>query len=276
MKCDELKLFSYHEGISTDQERNEIEEHLRSCNKCRNKLEQLKFTVETFVRFYAHQNRRSCPSGEELISFKYGMMDEDRASEIYKHVDQCAHCKEELRFVGSFEKEEHTIWDRATDTPLLSEEILAGIEQLKKDSVRDRMERVLKSLLAKGKGAITADKIPELLDQYFARAPDTTPAYAIPSDATLSDTELTLREFSFLTDVTLDIGEYRICLKSSGDFLTVSIQRQKKAVSDVEVTVKTESLGELKERTGADGTCVIKGVPPEPCQLKIRLPDENR
>lgn len=275
MKCDELKLFSYIEGISSDQEREEIEEHLKGCKNCQQKLEQLKFTVDTFTQFYSHQNTKSCPGGEELIFFKYGMMDKDHANEIRRHVDQCPDCQKELRLVHGFEKVEQRIWDRPVDAPPLSEEILVRIEQLKKDSARDRMEQVLRSLLARGKDAITADKIPELLDQYFANVPDTSPAYAIPSDATLSDTQLTLREFSPLTDITFDIGKYEISIKSSEDALTVNIHRGKKPVRNIEIRVETESFGELKGITDIDGICIIEGVPQGPCRLKIGIPRDK-
>lgn len=276
MKCDELKLFSYLEGISTDAERSEIEEHLRGCKKCREELEQLTSTIQAFTQFYAHQGKRTCPSGEELISFKYGMLDQESASEIRRHVDQCADCQEQLKFLECFEKEEHAISHEPIDPPPLSQEILAGIEQLKNKSIRDRMEKALRSVVDKGKDALQADKIRELLDQVFAPAPATSAAFAIPSDATLSDTELTLREFSLLTDVTIDVGEYRICLKLSVNSLTVSIHRAKRAVSDVEITVKTKSRGEFKGRTDSDGACIIEGVPPGPYHLKIRMPGENR
>lgn len=275
MKCEELKLFSYLEGISSDQERNEIEEHLKGCKNCREDLEQLKFAIEAFTQFYAYQSRRTCPSGEELISFEYGMMDEGPASRIRRHVDQCAGCQEDLRLIKGFEKQELTTWHEPVETPPLSEEILARIEQLKERSVLDRMEKVLQSLLAKGRAPITADKIPELLDQYFARTPETTPAYAIPSDATLSDTELTLREFTMLTDITFDIGEYEVSVKGREDAVAVKVLKAKQPVNGVEVRVETESFGEFKGRTGTDGTCVIEGVPPGPCHLKVCIPGED-
>lgn len=275
MKCDELKLFSYLEGTSSDQERNEIEKHLKGCNKCREELEQLSFTIQAFTQYYSHHGERFCPGGEELVSFKYSMMDRDRSNEIRRHVDQCPHCQEELRSVDAFEREGPTIWHEAMEPPPLSQEILAGIEQLKERSSRQRMEKVLKNLLAKDKEAITADKIPDLLDQYFARAPDTSPAYAIPSDATISDTELTLRGFTMLTDIVFEMGEYEVSVKSAEDAMAVKVLKAKQPVKGVDVRVETEFLGEFKGRTGTDGACIIEGVPPGRCGLKICMPDKK-
>ena len=246
MKCDELKLFSYFEGISGDRERNEIEVHLKDCKRCQQELEQLKFTIRAFTEFYASKDRSNCPSGEELVLFKRGMVDEDHASKIRLHVDNCPDCQKELGLLQAFAKAEDSLRDMPIKAPSLSEGILAKIGQMKKDSMRDRLEKTLRSILAKGKGAITPDKIPELLDQYFARTPDMLSAYALPTDATLSDTQLALREPGLFADITFEIGKYEVLIQSKEGALTVRIYREKKPVKGIEIILETVSSGELR------------------------------
>lgn len=273
MKCDELKLFSYIEGISSSHEKSEMEDHLRSCDKCRQKLDRLKFTIETFTQYYAHHDRGSCPSGEEIILFKYGQMDKDQANSLNKHIKECSTCQEDLLMIERFEKTEDRVFESAMDAHPLSDEIISKIEQLKKESIRDRFEKVLRSFLEKGKDRITPEKIPELLDHIFAPAQTTVPVYALPSDATLSDTQITLREFSPLTDITFDIREYQISIKSRENSLVFTVHQEKRPIKGVKIMLGTESFKEIKVVTGPDGTCAIENVPGEPSRIKIHLPD---
>ncbi|MFH1675351.1 MAG: zf-HC2 domain-containing protein [Pseudomonadota bacterium] len=271
MKCDESKLFSYLEGISSAEERNEIEEHLKSCKRCRDDLDELQFTIDSFTKFYASHGREGCPGGESLISFKYGTMKEEDAAIIREHIDQCSACREELRLIRAFEKEEQKILDSSANHSPLAPELLNRIKKLKKDSLRERMEKVLKSVMAKGKDGITPDSIPKLLDQCFGRPSDISHAYAFPPDTMMSDTELTLREFGMLTDITFEIGEYHIFVKYRENSLAIQVYLRKKPAKNIEVSVAGEAFGELKAVTDSDGACLIKGIPQEPGHLRIRI-----
>ncbi len=260
MDCDELRLFSYLEGTVTDAERVEIEEHLRECNNCREALERMKFTVDIFSYFYATEREKTCPSTEELVLFKYNMLDNARKNEITEHIKECPGCREELKILENFDKEEHTIPYSEIKSLGLSDEILSKIEQLGRKSLREKMGHVLRNIIAMGKDAITEDRIDEILDRYFLHAPETSAAYAIPMNAALSDTELKLREISPLEGVSLDIGKYQAFIKVMQNTLEVRVLENGKPVRGAEVRLRGKGLKELKAVTGPDGTCTMEGT----------------
>jgi len=273
MDCDELKLFEYLEGVVFDTERLEIEDHLRECSNCREVLERMRFTLELFSSFYAHEREETCPSAEELVLFRYDMLDKARKNEVTEHIKDCPGCREELRILENFDKQEHSIHYNEIRPPGLSDDILSKIEQLGRKSLREKMGDVLRNIISMGKDAITEDRIDEILDRYFLHGPESSSAYAIPMDAVLSDTKLKLREIRPFEEISFDIGEYQVLIKATQDTLTVKVLLNGEPVRGAEVRLKGEGVEEIKANTGPDGACVINALFHEGfSRLKVVMP----
>ncbi len=273
MKCDEEILFLYYEGECSDPQRSEMKEHLDGCSRCREKLERMKFTVESFSSLYAREQRSSCPEARDLVLYHDGQLEEVRTAEIFMHVQGCPMCIEELALIDACDVQEHAAAPDTIEPPPLSNDVLDGILHLRQRYLKQRMENVLKNLVSKGRDAITPEKITEIVAQYFAPAMTPVPVHALPAEAAYFDTELTLNDTA-ICDISVDIGQYSVSLRAVDDMLTVQVMRDGKGVSDVEVIVMTRYLGPRKALTGKDGIGVIVGIRQGPYQIKIRIPDD--
>ncbi|MBU1626609.1 hypothetical protein KKB18_04495 [bacterium] len=276
MKCNDLRLFEYLEGISSAKEKKEIEDHLKLCKVCRENFDQLKFTVDVLTDCYTHQIKSSCPTSEELVSLVDNELEEERKKQIIIHAELCPSCQKEIKLLKDFEEEFKTI-DFSMEPPTLSVKVLSGIEKLKRESEKEKLKSVLKKLITKGKEKISKGRINEFLDEYLTLKPvsDFAPVLAFPPDDTLSESDLELREIETLTDFTFELGDYKIDAKLVEAKLTMRISFKKKFLKDVEVIVKSESCGERKCVTDCDGKCEIDGLLIGPFHLKVSVPKKK-
>lgn len=274
MKCDELKLFLSTEGICSEAENDEVRDHLSGCSRCLEKYERMKFAVECFTSYYRGQSRAACPSAEEMIGFQEGELDARRLQTLGKHIGECRECREELALLQACDAESDLSFEGELHPPPLSEDVLGQIAKLKKKNLRKKMEHVLKTLVDKGKDALTPEKINDAIEKYLFQHPEPLPAHALPSAIASFDTDLVLNESS-VCDVSINIGEYSLSIKAFDDTLIVRVTRGDVGVSGVEVIFMTKYLGMRKTTTGKDGVGVVAGIRRGPYQISVRVPRDH-
>jgi len=271
MKCSTEKLLDYIDGLCSTQEQKEMQHHLEGCDTCRESLNIFKITKEIFSEYYDKEGRRNCPSGDQLVSYQFKRLKTGDKVRVREHVEQCPYCLDELTLMQDAECELPDILEGNMIHSPLSNGFLEEIDKLKTNNVRNRMEKVLKSLISMGKEAITGDDIPALLDRFFVTSPDVSPSLSFTPDETLSNPEITLQEFGLLNDITIEIDNLTLFIRLAGPDLSLTISDDQGPTKEVEICILSESLGELKGVTDIKGNCLIRGILPEPIKLKINL-----
>jgi len=111
MSCiKEERLYEYLDGILEASEREEVEDHLKGCITCQNKVAELK-AFEKDLELFWKEFRKGCPSPEEMYEYGLGKLAKEDAERISKHLSICYICRikqeeservaEELRTLAS-------------------------------------------------------------------------------------------------------------------------------------------------------------------------------
>jgi hypothetical protein len=273
MKCDELKLFLALEGNCTKEEEQDIKGHIARCKRCRTKYERMDLAINAFTAYYRGERRGLCPTAEEIVRIQEGDVDSHRLERLNKHIDSCLACQAELQLLKKCDEEENVDVEGGLAPPLLSPAVQHLIALRQQVSLRNKMEHVLKTLLDKGKEALTPEKINELVEKYLLPAGEPMSVYAMPSDASDFDTELNLNS-NEMCNITITIRKCTLSIRVIDDILTVKVTRSDEGVSGVDVIVMTKSQGQRIVSTDNDGICAIAGIQQGPSQISIRVPDE--
>jgi hypothetical protein len=273
MKCNELKLFLALEGNCTKEEEQDIKGHIASCKRCRTKYERMNLAINAFTTYYRGEKRGLCPTAEEIVCLQEDDVNSHRLEKLNKHIDGCFACQAELLLLKKCDEEEDIASESGLAPPLLSPAVQHLIAQRQQTSLRNKMENVLKTLLDKGKGVLTPEKINELIEKYLLPVAEFVPVHALPSAASDFDTELSLNPGE-VCNITISIRKCVLSIRVIDDILTVKVTRGEEGVSGVVVIVMTKSLGQRSISTGNDGISVIAGIRQGPYQISIRVPDE--
>jgi anti-sigma factor RsiW len=161
-KCvDGATLILLAAGELNSDDRRAAEEHLATCEECRNAFQELKRVGEVLAGVRGRTVAagitpgRDCPEGEQLAAYADGSLDGHRAAAIEEHLASCRSCLAEVadlwKLVGP---ETHD----ATDATVAA--VLDRLESDSRTAVVRLTERVLEVL--QGFGACAADAVTAL------------------------------------------------------------------------------------------------------------------
>lgn len=110
-KCPPLEvIFQYLDSELKGKEEKSFLDHLRSCGKCREKLEEarklnsLLFALEEKATIEKHNNLfAGCLKTEALLNYLHDRLTLEEAEVVKKHLGKCHRCTEELELIRESE-----------------------------------------------------------------------------------------------------------------------------------------------------------------------------
>jgi len=93
MSCiDEKVLYELLDNTLEGKERERVEEHLKSCEACKNKADELKAFDKGLKQFWK-DHKKNCPSPEEMYEYSLGKLSKEEEEKILKHLQFCHVCR---------------------------------------------------------------------------------------------------------------------------------------------------------------------------------------
>jgi len=93
MSClDEKILYEFSDNILEGNNKEEVEKHLKECEICKKKLDELK-AFDKDLKFFWKEFRKSCPSPEDIYEYSMGRLGKKEAEKISEHLESCQVCK---------------------------------------------------------------------------------------------------------------------------------------------------------------------------------------
>ena len=274
MKCDEKRLFLYMEGRCSDSERMEVEAHLKQCRKCRENLEKLSSDVKFVTKVFKSAQISICPENEELVSLVEDELAAGNATRLRDHIAACKECRQKYEQLMIFKQNEEGQLEELPDAPPLSLDNMALIEGLKQQSIRKRLEKVIRTLLKEGKATLSSDRITDVLNQVMPVSHELVHEYAMRNDLMRPDRELTFR-VPGITDISVHMGMYHLNITTCFDSLKVGVLRNGIPQKGMEVTVNSKHSTGESEITDKYGECIFTLKVQGPYNVKVSIPDED-
>jgi len=93
MSCfKERILYEFVENNLVKQEKEKIEDHLKECNACKEKVEELS-AFERDLNVFWREFRKKCPAPEDMYAYGLGRLNKNEIERISKHLQLCHICK---------------------------------------------------------------------------------------------------------------------------------------------------------------------------------------
>jgi len=216
-------LTGYLDGDLSEAETKEITEHLKTCKKCRDQLEDLQKAIQLFSTVFKNQP--------------------DFLKNIARNTDEKI----------SDEKIKVTC-----DTPL-PDAIKERLSK-KRTDIRERLSQVLHTLKTYGESTISdlVQELESLAQGLVDSTPETEPSFALQRDTTMPvQTDLELRYPETFETEELRIDEFTIEIKKLTSKTQIRITREDKPVGGLKIKIKNNSGKIVTQKTDQDGVCHI-------------------
>lgn len=103
--CEEIseKMMKYIDGLAGEQERKEVDEHLKECKDCQEEFQLLQ-KVSLNMKSLSLLNT-SCPTSELLVRFSEQDVTFNEGKEVRAHLENCSSCRDEVTLLFELNQE---------------------------------------------------------------------------------------------------------------------------------------------------------------------------
>jgi len=103
--CEDIseKMMKYIDGLAGEQEKKEVDEHLKECKDCQEEfqlLQKVSFNMKSLSLL-----NKTCPSTELLVRFSEQDVTFNEAKEVRAHLENCSSCRDEVTLLFELNQE---------------------------------------------------------------------------------------------------------------------------------------------------------------------------